>query len=183
MEKLIKGKLIFWLLFLYCVIFLLFYVFVLIPQKNLMLKNKTEKEILEYNYLKIKSSPKFLNTLLNNVSMVEDKIKKFEWLIYEDDPNLALYQYLEDVSKNTGIEIIYLSGEEKRKTEEKSKEKETPYYFWNLKLMGDFSQFLSFVYNIETGEKYLKIEEIELIKGEKEKNFYNIKIAGIKEVK
>jgi len=177
MKEIIKVKWIFWALFSYFIIFSFFYVFVLIPQKNFILKNKTDKELLEYNYLKIKGSPKFINNILNTVAIAEDKIKKFEWLKYEDDPNFALYQYLESISKNTGMEIISLSEDEK------SKEKEGLYYFWNLKLIGDYSKFLSFIHNIETGEKYLKIEEIELIKGEEGKNFYNIKIAGIKEVK
>ncbi len=175
MKEILKTKWIFWSLFSYFIIFSFFYVFVLIPQKNFIIKNKTEKELLEYNYLKIKGSPKFVKNILNTIAIAENKIKKFEWLNYEDDPNFALYQYLENLSKNTGIEIISLSEDEK--------DKEGLYYFWNLKLMGDYSQFLSFIYRIETGEKYLKIEEIELIKGEEGKNFYIIKIAGIKEVK
>ncbi len=177
MKEIIKARWIFWALFSYFIIFSFFYVFIIIPQKNLILKSKTEKELLEYNYLKIKGSPKFFQNVLHTVAIAEEKIKNFEWLNYDDDPNFAFYLYIENVAKDSGIEIISISQDEK------SKEKENIYYLWDVKLMGNFPQLLSFIYNIEKGKKYLKIEEIEVTRGEENGNFYNLKIAGIKEVK
>lgn len=171
---------IFWGLISYIVIFSILYVFVLIPQKNLIIKYKTEKELLEYNYFKIKSSPKFFDEIRQTVAIAKEKIGNFEWLKSYDDPNLAIYEYLQNIGEKTGVEIISI-----KEDEEIGEKEENIYFFWDVQISGPYYNLFSFVYNLENEKNYLKIEEIEVIPGEEEKNnnFFILKISAIKEVK
>ncbi|MCX7917343.1 MAG: hypothetical protein N2589_04370 [bacterium] len=170
----IVKRWIFFIIISYIFIIVLFLVLVIIPQKNQIIKYKTEKELLEYNYLKIKNTPSFFNAIERTIKIIEDKINNFEWLNFSDDPTLTVYEYLEKLSSKSGNEIISM-----KKAENKSDQ----YYVWEIKVHGNFSNFISFLYDLENGNKYLKIEEIEILSGEKEKDFFNLKIAGIKREK
>ncbi|MCM8804799.1 MAG: hypothetical protein NC833_06060 [Candidatus Omnitrophica bacterium] len=153
----------------------LFFVLVILPQKNQIIKYKTEKELLEYNYMRVKNNPTFFHSIKKIISIAEDKIKNFEWLTLSDDPNLAIYEYLENLSLKTGTEIITIKN---------IPDKNDLYYLWEVKLQGDFRNFIPFIWEIENGQKYLRIEEIEVLSNEeKNKDFFNVKIAGIKKVK
>lgn len=163
-----------WIIISYILIIGIFTVIILIPQKNQIVKYKTEKNLLEYNYLKIKSDPSFLQSINKTIELSEEKLYNFEWLNYSDDPNLAIYEYLEEISPKELIEIVSI------------KKLENPsdlYYFWEVKLIGNFRGFIYFINHIETGKRYLKVEEIEVSKGEIEKDIFNLKIAGVKKVK
>ncbi|MCM8807223.1 MAG: hypothetical protein NC926_04615 [Candidatus Omnitrophica bacterium] len=167
-------KWVLWIILSYVFFISLFLVFVFIPQRNQIFKYKTEKNLLEYNYLKLKNNPQFLRSIKDLVEIAENKIYNFEWFTFYDDPNIALYDYLENLSSQAGIEIISIKG---------IPDKNELYYLWEVKLQGDFKNFVSFVYLIETGKKYLKIEEIEIISGEKGESFYNLKLAGLRGIK
>lgn len=169
-----KKRYLFWSFVSYIFLFSFLYAFIIIPQKNKITKMKTEKELIEYNYLKLKNSPKFFNEIKSTINIANDKIKNFEWLNYGDDPNLLLYEYIDGIATKNGLEIIELKRDEKN---------DEIYYRWNLKLRGDYGKLVYFIYNVEKGEKYLKIEEIEVVPGEENNNFFNLKIAGIKKVK
>ncbi|HOK56734.1 MAG TPA: hypothetical protein PKV21_09285 [bacterium] len=163
-----------WVIISYLFVIGIFTVIIFIPQKNQIVKYKTEKDLLTYNYLKIKNDPEFFQTIKKTIDFAEDKIYNFEWLNYTDDPNLAIYEYLEEITPKEFIEIISV------------KKEEIPsdlYFFWEVKLMGSFKGFFYFINRLESGRKYLKIEEIEVLEGENEKNIFNLKIAGIKKVK
>lgn len=149
----------------------LFFVLVIMPQKNQIIKYKTEKELLEYNYMRVKNNPTFFSSIEKTIHIAEDKINNFEWLNYTEDPNLAIYEYLENLSSKTGSEII---------TVKNIPEENDLYYLWEVKLQGNFKNFISFIWEIENGKKYLKINEIEVLSNEEGKNFFNLKIAGIK---
>ncbi|MFN4227961.1 MAG: hypothetical protein ACK4F0_07490 [Candidatus Ratteibacteria bacterium] len=171
--NIIKGKIL-WIVISYAFVVILFSVVFFIPQKNLILKYKVEKDLLEYNYLRIKNNPSFFKSIANAVGIAEELINNFEWLINSEDPNLSIFQHLEDLSKKTGIEIISIKN-----TEDNSE----LYYTWDIKLAGDFKSFVDFVYLVETDEKFLKIEEIEVLSSGEKGDFFNLKISGIKKVK
>ncbi|MCM8785453.1 MAG: hypothetical protein NC899_04320 [Candidatus Omnitrophica bacterium] len=158
----------------YAFVVILFSVIVLIPQKNQIIKYKVEKDLLEYNYLRIKNNPSFFKSIENTVETAENLIINFEWLNYSDDPNLLIFQHLENLSKKSGIEIISVKNVDV--------ENEL-YYIWDIKLVSDFKSFVDFIYLLETDEKFLKVEEIEVFPSEEKDKFFNLKIAGIKKVK
>lgn len=170
----ILKRWILWIIISYLFIISLFFVALFIPQKNQIIKYKTEKNLLEYNYLKIKNNPNFFKSIEKMVEMAENKVYDFEWLNYSDDPNLTIYEYLEELSKKTGMEIISVKNSDK---------KNDLYYLWEVELSGNFKNFIYFINTIETEKRYLKIEEIEILSSDKENDFFKLKIAGIKKVK
>ena len=166
-----------WIILSYIIVIVVFYVFVLLPQKNLIIKYKIEKNLVEYNYFKVKNSPQFLNSIRQTVLLAENKIKNFEWFNSSDDPNFTLFQYLAEKSEKHGLEFVLL--ERDLKAEKKKK----PYYIWKAKFIGHFPQLLEFLYDIETEKKYLRVDEIEIFPGEEGKTFFYLKFIGVKEIK
>lgn len=159
----------------YVVIILVFYIFLLLPQRKFINEVKVEKETVEYYYLKIKNIPVSFDKINKTFSLVKDEIKYFEWLSYTDDPNLLMFQYLGEKAEKHNLELSIL--ERNLKDEKSSK-----YYIWKAKLVGSFPDLLKFLYDIEAGDKYLKVDEIEVGK-EGEKDFFDLKLVGIKGVK
>ena len=161
-----------WMLISYAAIILVFYTFFLLPQRRFIYEVKAEKETVEYYYLKIKNIPVVFDTINKTLSVVKDEINYFEWLANTDDPNFLMFQYLGEKAEKHNLELSLL--ERNLKDEKSSK-----YYVWKAKLVGSFPDLLKFLYEVETGDKYLKIDEIEVGK-EGEKVFFDLKIVGIK---
>jgi len=161
-----------WMLISYIVVILVFYTFFLLPQRRFINEVKAEKETVEYYYLKIKNIPVVFDTINKTLSVVKGEIKYFEWLANTDDPNFLMFQYLGEKAEKYNLELSIL--ERNLKDEKSSK-----YYIWKTKLVGSFPDLLKFLYEVETGDKYLKIDEIEVGK-EGEKVFFDLKIVGIK---
>ncbi|MCM8767458.1 MAG: hypothetical protein NC921_01570 [Candidatus Omnitrophica bacterium] len=171
--NIIKRKIL-WVILSYVFVIILFWVIIFIPQKNQIIKNKIEKDLLEYNFLRIKNNPTFFESIGKTLKIAENLISNFEWLTYSDDPNLAFYEHIANLSNKTGVEIVSIKN---------TLDNSEIYYSWEVRLKGDYKNFIDFIYKIETDEKYLKIEEIEVLTGEEENEFFNLKISGIKKVK
>ena len=159
------------MLFSYVVVIFGFYVFLLLPQRKFINEAKAEKETAEYYYLKVKNIPTVFDSINKTFSLAKDEIKYFEWLIDTDDPNFLIFQYIGEKAEKNNLKLALLERDLKNK-------ENSQYFIWKAKLVGSFPDLLKFLYDIETGDKYLKIDEIEV--GQEEgKTFFDLKIVGI----
>lgn len=175
--KSIFKKYVIWMLFSYILIWIVYYTFIYTNQKEKLLKLKEEKEMVEFNYLKIKIAPGFVNDMEKVVEKGKKKVRNFEWLSNSQDPGLALYNYLYPLCQQNNISFIEMENiENVRKLKLKER-----YFVWKIELSGSFLNLLKVIDKIENGEKYLRIEEIKIKSPwEGEKIIYDLTILGIK---
>jgi len=173
----IFKKYVIWMLFSYILICILYYAFIFTGEREKLLNLKKEKNTIEFNYLKIKIAPEFVNDTEKTLRMGEDKVKNFEWLAISSDPGLALYNYLYPICQENNLNIIELENIENYK-KIKLKDK---YFVWQIELSGNFLNLLKVIDKIERGERYLRIETIKIKSPwEGENTVYNLTILGMK---
>ena len=164
-----------WICLSYIFLGVTLYVFVLIPQKKKIIKYRTEKNFVEYNYYKLKSSPGFLKTMEKTLKIGTTKLSNFEWLNNGFDPNFTFFNYISKIAEKENLELIQMERLEKL-------EKKKPYFIWKVRLSGNLADALNFINDIESSPKYLKIEEIEMFPEEKGKSTFTFTILGVKKV-
>ncbi|MCX8082230.1 MAG: hypothetical protein N3D17_02360 [bacterium] len=173
-----------WMILSYIFIGFIIYGFILIPQGKILQEYKTKKSRIEYTYMKVTTTPTFLNSIESTVRVGHEKLTDFLWLdLTEIDPGLALYNYLYNLTKYRGIEIIEITKEES--TAGRMTKEDQLYYKWKVKITGRFPEVVSFINDIEQNNKFLIVKEISVTK-ERElisNNIlviYEMRIFGIK---
>ena len=173
----IFKKYVLWMFFSYILICVFYYAFIFTSQREKLHNLKKEKDTIEFNYLKIKIAPEFVNDMEKILRIGKDKIKNFEWLANSPDAGLALYNYLYPICQENNLSIIEMENIENYK-KIKLKDK---YFIWKIELSGNFLNLLKVIDKIEKGEKYLRIETIEIKSPwEGENTVYDLIILGIK---
>lgn len=174
-----------WMILSYIIAGIVLYVFLLNPQKSVINEYLKKKSEIEYAYMKITSSPSFLNALKEAVTVATIKTDDFFWLDRDIDRGLALYNYLYSLANQTNVELLEIVAVEKTSTTSKKDEKEKLYYRWKVKLTGRFPDVVSFIEKIENSRKFLMVYEIS-IKSEKKPGsdiVYEITLLGLKNSK
>ncbi len=173
----ILKKYILGMFFSYVLICVFYYAFIFTSQKEKLFNLKKKKDTIEFNYLKIKITPEFVNDMEKTLRIGENKVKNFEWLTISSDPGLALYNYLYPICQENNLTIIGMENIENYK-KIKLKDK---YFVWQIELSGNFLNLLKAIDKIENGEKYLRIDTIEIKSPwEGENTVYDLTILGIK---
>jgi hypothetical protein len=164
----------------YILVGTLFRTLVLSPQKDIINKYKREKVQIEYDYMKMTSSPAFLNSI--NAAIREALIQKnnFEWVDTdpEADSSLVFYNYIFLVAKRNQL-YLYETNLLDSDTKKRGR---SHYYSWRVKLTGPYNNLLKFIEELEFGDNFLIIEDISIIEGGS-KNIepvYDLKILCLK---
>jgi len=164
-----------WIFLSYLFVGVVLYAFVIIPQKKKIIKYRTKKNFVEYNYYKLKSSPKFFKKMDEVIKIGSSKLNNFEWLNNGFDPNLLFFNYISELAEKENLELTVMERLERL-------EKEKPYFIWKVSLLGSFNNALNFINDIESGKKYLRIEEIEISPEEGGKTNFVFTILGVKKI-
>ncbi|MCM8821224.1 MAG: hypothetical protein NC831_00180 [Candidatus Omnitrophica bacterium] len=146
--------------------------FIMKQQQETIKEYRDIKAKLEYDYLRIKNYPEYVRIIQTTIKNARNKIERFVWLNSGYDPNLLFFQHVSTLSEKTGIQIVNLQPVDR------SNEK---YYFWNVSLKGNFLNIVNFIKEIESSEKFLKLESIEItnVEGEIE---ITLRFSGIKKL-
>lgn len=146
--------------------------FVMRQQQEALKEYRNIKSKLEYDYLRIKSYPDYVRIIQTTISHAKNKIEKFNWLNSGYDSNLLFYQHISIIAEQIDIQILNLQPVDRDNLK---------YYFWNVSLKGGFPDIIKFIKKIESSEKFLKLESIEITNAEDEIEI-TLRIAGIKKL-
>jgi len=175
---LIKKYLI-WMVLSYIVVALLVYNFVIVPQKSTIEKYNAEKARMEYNHMKITSSPDFINSLDKAIKTAAVQKRNFIWVESENiDSGLTFYNYVYTMTKKANLDLLQVSVLENSAR----REKEKLYYAWNVKTAGSFPDVLHMISEIEHSKKFLILQEITITEGKADgnKTLYDFTFLGLK---
>jgi len=142
---------------LYAGTWLIFNDVVLKQQHRTLDEYKNQRAKLEYDYLRIKNYPDYIETIKSSLQQANTKLKDFLWLTDGYDPNLVLFRHIVSIADSSHIEIIGLEPIDKN---------DEKYYYWNISFKGDISGILRLINGIEKSRKFLKIESTEISKSE-----------------
>ena len=166
LAHLIKKYLI-WMLLSYIIIYGIAHTFIIIPQITTIEKYRAVKAQAEYNYMKMTGSPAFLNSLETTIKNALIKTQDFEWVENEDvNPTLAFYNYIYILAKKRNLKLIEMScikelgGQKTQKAQS--------YHIWDVRFNGSFQNLLKFIEEVETGRKFVIIEEITVTQSRQE---------------
>ncbi|MCM8756994.1 MAG: hypothetical protein NC911_09005 [Candidatus Omnitrophica bacterium] len=135
---------------------------------------KEIKEQLEYDYLLLKGSPRFVGKVSGTVEQAREKIKEYTWLIEAPDPGLAAFEYLSDIIKRNRLSLQEMKGIET------SDEQAARYFIWEISVEGQYQNLVNAVREIETGRRYLRITRVEIVPSDTV--VYYLTISGLKKL-
>ncbi|HOK79566.1 MAG TPA: hypothetical protein PK303_02610 [bacterium] len=141
-------------------------------QQTILQQYRNEKTSLEYDYMKLKNYPDYVNTIRKTINNAGNKLNQFLWINTGYDPNLMVFQHISSIAERLNLEITGFQPAEK--VDEK-------YYTWNVSCKGNFSGILSFINGIETSQKFLKIDSVEITSFE-DGISVSLKVSGIKKL-
>jgi hypothetical protein len=179
LSHLIKKYLV-WMVLSYIVVAVLVYNFILIPQKSTIEEYRVEKSRIEYNYMKITSSPEFINSLDETIEMAAAQKRNFIWVESENiDAGLTFYNYVYMMTKKANLDLLQVSVLEGQSAR---RQKEKLYYAWNVKTAGSFPDVLYMISEIEHSKKFLILEDITITEGKADDNktLYDFIFLGLK---
>ncbi|MCM8825080.1 MAG: hypothetical protein NC937_02865 [Candidatus Omnitrophica bacterium] len=146
--------------------------FVMKQQQETIKQYRDLKAKLEYDYLRIKNYPDYVKAIQSTLNTARKKVEKFVWLNSGYDPNLLFFQHMSALAEKTGAQILNLQPVERNNER---------YYIWNVSLRGAFLNIKNLIKEIESSEKFLKLESIEIATTEDEIEI-NLRISGIKKL-
>ncbi len=134
-------------------------------------KLKEEKEQLEYDYLRLKKSPLFLEKVGKTAVEVQEKVLQYTWLANSLDPNLSFFEYISDILSRNKLVLQEMN-------EVKDEESGKKYFIWTVRVEGRYQNMIKAVNELERGKRYLKITRIDITPGEK--TVFNLTVLGLK---
>ncbi|MCX7704835.1 MAG: hypothetical protein N2115_01070 [bacterium] len=146
--------------------------FVMQQQQKILKEYKEKKAKLEYDYLRIKNYPEYVKSIQSIINYGKDKLNRFTWLNTGYDPNLVFFKHISALARKAGIQIISLNLADRDNDK---------YYFWDVSFQGNFSGIFNLIRDIESSQKFLKIESAEITKSENAVGI-TVKISGIKKL-
>ncbi|MCM8815679.1 MAG: hypothetical protein NC931_06865 [Candidatus Omnitrophica bacterium] len=146
--------------------------FVMKQQQETIKQYRDLKAKLEYDYLRIKNYPDYVKAIQSTLNTARKKVEKFVWLNSGYDPNLLFFQHMSALAEKTRAQILNLQPVERNNER---------YYIWNVSLRGAFLNIKNLIKEIESSEKFLKLESIEIATTEDEIEI-NLRISGIKKL-
>ncbi len=178
---LIKKYLV-WMVLSYILIAGIVYHFIFIPQGAKIEKYKVEKSGVEYTYMKITSSPSFINSLNEAIRKAVVKSNDFEWVDAGNvDASLTFYNYIAETAKKTNLDLLETTALKNNSAKEARLAK--TYYTWTVMFSGNFQDVMRFIDEIEHNRRFLMIREISVISrgtGPEDKPLYDLVFRGIK---
>lgn len=179
---LIKKYLV-WMVLSYIVVVVLVYNFVIVPQRTTIEQYKSEKARVEYDCMKITSSPGFIRSLENVIGTASVQTQNFTWVDGEKfDAGLTFYNYIYGMSKKANLDLLQVSAVERHSARRSQREK--LYYTWNVRLTGSFPDVLYMIDGIEHNQRFLVVEEINITRGRSTADspaaVYDLVFLGIK---
>jgi Tfp pilus assembly protein PilO len=168
-----------WMILSYILAVGLVHIFIILPQKKTVDGFRDEKNRIEYDYMRLKS-PKFIDLLDSTIDTAVIKTQNFFWLDSEKntDAGLVFYNYIYDMTKKAGTELLEVSTLERQSGKKESEN----YYTWNVKVTGSFNDVVDMIDEIEHNKRFLTLEEITITRGkrEDEKVLYDLVLLGLK---
>jgi len=143
--------------------------FVMQQQQKMLKEYREIRAKLEYDYMRLRESPEYVQTIQKTINYAKEKINGFIWLNSDYDPNLLFFQHISSLAEKAGVQIVSIQPVDRNNEK---------YYFWNVALKGSFSDILHLIKNIESSQKFLKIESAEITNAEDGLEI-TIKISGI----
>jgi hypothetical protein len=164
----------------YIVALVLVYNFAIVPQKGRIEEYMSEKARVEYDYMKITASPRFINSLEDATKMAVEQKRNFLWLESENiDAGLTFYNYIYGMTKKARLDLLEVSTMVHHSAR---RQKENLYYAWNVKAAGGFPDVLYMINEVEHSKKFLVLEEITITRGKADDNktLYDFIFLGLK---
>lgn len=172
----IYGKHLAWMIVSYGALWLLLNLLLIKPQKKLIEQYQTEKNALEYDYIKLKNTPGLIGSLEDAVTKAKARTDSFEWLTGVD-PNLDFYEYVSGLAEKNGLLLLQM-----KKLEQAPGEKSDKYLAWDVGFSGSFQNILRFLHEMENGTRYLKIDKMEIKPAESGGSVFTFTILGLKKL-
>lgn len=146
---------------------------IVVHQQQAILKEYREKKAkLEYDYMRIKNYHDYVRAIQKTIDYGKNSLDRFIWLNKGYDPNLILFQHISVLAKKAGVRILSLQPVDRNNEK---------YYFWNVVFSGNFSGIFNLIRDIESSQKFLRIESAEISKSENEIEI-TLKISGLKKL-
>ncbi len=177
-------KYVVWMVLSYVLAGILIYRVFIAPQNKTIEDCNAEKARIEYDYMKITSSPEFVRSLDRAVSTASARTRDFIWADAEPgiDAGLVFYNYVYGMSKKAAVELLHVLSSDGRSSARRT-QKDNLYYTWNVKIAGGFPDVLYMINEIEYGRKFLAIEEINITRGRDADSIhtlYDVVFLGLK---
>jgi len=156
------------------------YIFILKPQVQAMARYRMEKNQVEYDYMKLKSSGGLIANITEAINKAAAKTEGYSWLMDASDPNLALYDHVDSLGEKSRLVLLEMMPVEKSGAEaERASEK---YYVWKVTFAGHFAGIVAFIRELESSQKFLRIESLEIGPGDDGKSVFTVTLRGIKKL-
>jgi len=162
----------------YYVLWQVSYLFIFKAQSRQIHMLKDKINTLGYDFSEIKKYPDFIGPLSSTVSLADNTVSGFNWIGEYPDPNLALFEYLSTVAGQNGVEVVDMKINDPQ---------DKKYFSWDIKFKGSFQDILKMINALESGQRYVKIEKMEIVSSDEQtssgkRSLFNFTILCIKKL-